>query len=98
MSALDNNTKTTLRTVVKRATTPRSQIKTVRWRGDVVSVVNKYFARLNYQLIPPEPAVGQEWFWSQSWQKSMTASMAAIEAGKGRVFENSADFLASLDE
>ena len=56
----NRDTTTTLRTVVSRGSTPRSQIKSIHWRGDVISVVNRYFEPLDYELIPFEPADGQE--------------------------------------
>lgn len=40
----------------------------------------------------------QAWFWTEGWQKSVRRSLAEVEAGEGKTFDNDEDFLASLDE
>ena len=39
---------------------------------------------------------GQEWFWSEEWQAAERQAEADIAAGRVQVFDNDADFLASL--
>ena len=79
----------------KKASNPSRQIKTVYWRGDVISVVNRLFG---YEFIAREIEPGQEWFWTDSWQRAIAASMESLEQGGGAVYQNEVDFLASLDE
>jgi hypothetical protein len=75
----------------QRATTPRSQIKSVYWRGNVIEVVNRFF---NYVLVPPleDPR------WTKSWRVSIDRSIAQINAGQGKVHTSTKSFLDALDE
>ncbi|OIO95308.1 MAG: hypothetical protein AUK03_05675 [Anaerolineae bacterium CG2_30_64_16] len=39
---------------------------------------------------------GQEWFWTAEWQAAEKEAEADLAAGRVQVFENDAEFLASL--
>jgi predicted transcriptional regulator len=49
-------------------------------------------AYLQQQQIKP----GQEWFWTAEWQAAEREAEADLAAGRVEVFDNDADFLASL--
>ena len=51
-------------------------------------------------LLKPHKVIDstQAWFWTASWQAGEREAAEERAAGRGRVFESSDEFLASLDE
>jgi AbrB family looped-hinge helix DNA binding protein len=51
-------------------------------------------------LLRPQKVIDatQAWFWSAAWQAGEREASEELEAGKGKIYESSDDFLASLDE
>jgi antitoxin PrlF len=51
-------------------------------------------------LLKPHKVIDstQAWFWTPSWQAGEREAAEERAAGRGRVFESSEEFLASLDE
>jgi hypothetical protein len=78
----------------QRASTPRTTIKTVYWRGNVIDVVNRFFVKLKYEPVPRLVDPG----WTKTWQNSVAKSIAQINAGRGRVHKSTKEFLDALDE
>lgn len=50
-------------------------------------------------LLRPQKAItaSQAWFWDPEWQAGEREASAELDAGSGRKFKNSKDFLKSLD-
>jgi predicted transcriptional regulator len=59
-----------------------------------VSEIIRAAIDLHLKQQPIKP--GQEWFWSEEWQAAERQAEADIAAGRVQVFDNDADFLASL--
>ena len=51
----------------------------------------------SYLAAHQKPRPGQEWFWSEAWQKAEHEVEAELAAGEYETFDNMEDFLASLD-
>jgi hypothetical protein len=77
----------------KTARTPKNQIKTIYWRGDVIDVLNSLFP---YEIVDRPHDPSQAWFWTGPWQESLERSLEQINAGQGTVHTSGDDFLAAL--